>query len=68
MTSGDKEKYQIKDVWANNLEEEMAILRGLVEKYPYISMVNLIVLLSHILFFFLKKLNFIIYRFYFIDF
>ncbi|KAJ3414583.1 hypothetical protein HDV05_006322 [Chytridiales sp. JEL 0842] len=28
----------IREVWANNLEAEMAVLRDLVEKYPYISM------------------------------
>ncbi|KAJ3117334.1 hypothetical protein HDU96_007124 [Phlyctochytrium bullatum] len=30
----------VTDVWANNLEAEMAILRDLVERYPYISMVQ----------------------------
>jgi len=37
--SGQKLKYQIKDVWAENLVEEMTHLRKLVEKYPYIAMV-----------------------------
>jgi len=34
-----KLKFQIKDVWAENLVEEMVTLRKLVEKYPYIAMV-----------------------------
>ena len=33
-------KGRIRDVWRNNLAQEMHILRGLVEKYPYISMVS----------------------------
>ncbi|KAI5819922.1 ribonuclease H-like domain-containing protein [Pyronema omphalodes] len=28
----------IRDVWADNLEREMEVLRGLVEAYPYIAM------------------------------
>ena len=32
---------RIRNVWKNNLESEMAALRQLVEKYPYIAMVNL---------------------------
>lgn len=28
----------IRDVWAENLEVEMAVLRGMIEKYPYIAM------------------------------
>ncbi|KAI9824742.1 MAG: hypothetical protein M1832_001568 [Thelocarpon impressellum] len=31
-------KGRIRDVWRGNLAQEMAILRGLVERYPYISM------------------------------
>ncbi|KAK2630080.1 hypothetical protein QTJ16_000900 [Diplocarpon rosae] len=31
-------KNRIRDVWASNLNEEMAILRCLVDKYPYIAM------------------------------
>ena len=30
----------IKEVWAENLEEEMAYLRDLVEEYPYLAMVK----------------------------
>lgn len=29
----------IKDVWANNLEEEMEKIRNIVDKYPYVAMV-----------------------------
>ena len=31
---------RIRDVWKHNLEEEMALLRQLVERYPYIAMVS----------------------------
>lgn len=34
-------KGRIRDVWRGNLAQEMQILRGLVDKYPYISMVSL---------------------------
>lgn len=33
-------KGRIRDVWRGNLTQEMQVLRGLVEKYPYISMVS----------------------------
>lgn len=33
-------KSRIRDVWKSNLAQEMANLRELVEKYPYISMVS----------------------------
>lgn len=32
-------KGRIRDVWRSNLSQEMQVLRGLVDKYPYISMV-----------------------------
>ena len=25
-------------VWANNLEEEMSVIRGIVDEYPYLAM------------------------------
>lgn len=25
-------------VWANNLEEEMTVIRGIVDEYPYLAM------------------------------
>lgn len=33
-------KERIRDVWRDNLQQEMKTLRELVDKYPYISMVN----------------------------
>lgn len=33
-------KTRIRDVWKHNLAHEMAVLRQLVDKYPYISMVR----------------------------
>jgi CCR4-NOT transcription complex subunit 7/8 len=33
-------KGRIREVWKGNLNEEMAMLRQLVEKYPYIAMVR----------------------------
>ena len=35
------EDYGIKDVWIDNLEEEMERIRDIVESYPYVSMVIL---------------------------
>ena len=42
-TGGSKNplKNRIRDVWRGNLAQEMQLLRSLVEKYPYISMVSL---------------------------
>lgn len=34
-------KSRIRDVWKHNLAHEMAVLRQLVDKYPYISMVRI---------------------------
>lgn len=31
-------QYEIREVWANNLEAEIEVLRQLVEKYNYIAM------------------------------
>lgn len=33
-------KGRIREVWKHNLQEEMAVLRDVVEKYPYIAMVR----------------------------
>lgn len=38
--AGAAVKTRIRDVWKHNLAQEMAVLRHLVEKYPYISMVG----------------------------
>ena len=32
---------RIKEVWANNLDEEMSYLRAAIEKYPFVAMVRL---------------------------
>ena len=42
----------IREVWADNLEEEMAYLRDLVEDYPYLAMVTTqtIRFLSHVIY------------------
>lgn len=37
---GNPIKTRIRDVWKHNLAQEMAVLRRLVERYPYISMVG----------------------------
>lgn len=34
-------KGRIREVWKHNLEEEMSVLRDIVDKYPYIAMVSL---------------------------
>ena len=36
--TNDGETLEIRNVWAENVEEEMACIRGVVEKYPYVSM------------------------------
>lgn len=41
---------RIREVWKTNLHQEMALLRSLVEQYPYISMVS--ILFSHFRHFF----------------
>lgn len=33
-------KGRIREVWKHNLEDEMAVLRDLVQDYPYIAMVS----------------------------
>jgi len=37
---GQAHKGRIRDVWKTNLQEEMAIIRDLVQSYPYIAMVR----------------------------
>lgn len=36
-------KGRIRDVWRGNLAQEMTVLRGLIDKYPYISMVRFLI-------------------------
>jgi hypothetical protein len=35
----DTENQHVQDVWASNLEQEMAKIRDIIEKYPYVAMV-----------------------------
>ena len=39
-------KVEIKDIWASNLEEGMAMVRDLVRTHPYVAMVSFILILS----------------------
>ena len=34
-------KGRIRDVWRNNLAQEMTVIRSLIDKYPFVSMVSL---------------------------
>ena len=34
--------FNIRDVWKNNMEEEFAKIRDIVENYPYVAMVSVI--------------------------
>ena len=36
----DGKTIEIRDVWATNLEEEMANIREILEDYPYVAMVS----------------------------
>ena len=36
---------EIREVWANNLDEEMDIIQEILEKYPYVAMVSFILIL-----------------------
>lgn len=40
VARGQANKGRIREVWKSNLHEEMAMLRQLVDKYPYIAMVR----------------------------
>jgi hypothetical protein len=38
----DGKTIEIRDVWATNLEEEMANIREILEDYPYVAMVSVL--------------------------
>jgi len=39
--SEDGKRFEIREVWAFNLDEEMKNIREVLEKYPYVAMVRL---------------------------
>ena len=38
---GGKQETRVREVWKHNLAQEMALLRKLIDDYPYVSMVGL---------------------------
>jgi hypothetical protein len=40
--SEDGKKFEIREVWASNLDEEMKNIREVLEKYPYVAMVRIV--------------------------
>ena len=40
FTSEDGRKFEIREVWASNLEEEMKKIQVVVEKFPFVAMVS----------------------------
>ena len=39
-TAGARGPTRIREVWKHNLKQEMAMIRSLIDKYPYVSMVS----------------------------
>ncbi len=42
-TECDKSAAQIKNIWSSNLDEAMRKIEDIIEKYPYIALVKLII-------------------------
>lgn len=40
IRNANQAKGRIREVWKHNLHEEMAVLRDMVDKYPYVAMVR----------------------------
>jgi CCR4-NOT transcription complex subunit 7/8 len=40
--SKDGKQFEIREVWASNLDAEMKNIREVLEKYPYVSMVSIL--------------------------
>ena len=40
FNTSDGRTVEIRDVWAENLEEEMENIREVIQKYPYVAMVS----------------------------
>lgn len=59
---------EIRNVWADNLEREMVVIRELVERYPYVAMVSEVLYTAFSCFgfkshFYEKKLGIVAYLF-----
>jgi len=40
MQQQQQQTNRIKEVWAENLEEEMSYIRAAIDKYPFVAMVS----------------------------